>query len=215
LNKLGAILLAGAATLGIGAGAFFGLGLISTQAMAENVTTETSADIVDLTMADMSGDIDFDAAYALFAGINEITTPVALPVAESGEPIPVAGSTSVVASSYIENGGTIMVNGKEVLLKDYIYGQEPGADDISKETATDAAVEALSQKYTLDRESLDKFSITAKYYSVYEGISGPVWWVNLYPINVGEFTEIGCYTAILDAGTGEALRLLSAADGQG
>jgi len=137
------------------------------------------------------------------------------PPRRAKKPIPVAGSTSVVASSYVENGGTIMVNGKEVLLKDYIYGQEPGADDISKETATDAAVEALSQKYTLDRESLDKFSITAKYYSVYEGISGPVWWVNLYPINTEDFAEIGCYTAILDAGTGEALRLLSAADGQG
>lgn len=215
MKKLGAILLSGVAVLGIGAGAFFGPGLIATQAMAANENPEIPADIVDLKMADMVRDIDSDAVYALLAGINEITLPEASPVEEREESIPVAGSTSVVASSYAENGGTIMVNGKEILLKDYIEGGQPGVGDISKETATDAAVKALSQKYALDRESLDKFSITAKYYTEYEGISVPVWWVNLYPINTDEFTEIGCYTAILDVGTGEALRLLSAADGQG
>jgi signal transduction histidine kinase len=48
-----------------------------------------------------------------------------------------------------------------------------------------------------------------------EGFSAPVWWINLYPTDTEAFSETGSYTAILDAATGEALKLLSAAGGKG
>jgi hypothetical protein len=46
-------------------------------------------------------------------------------------------------------------------------------------------------------------------------LTAPVWRVYLYPADTDAFAEIGCYTALLDAKTGEAVRLLSAADGRG
>jgi hypothetical protein len=57
--------------------------------------------------------------------------------------------------------------------------------------------------------------VTSVFYSKYEDISGKVWFVYLYPINPDEFTEIGCYSALIDAATGEALKIMSAADGKG
>jgi hypothetical protein len=96
----------------------------------------------------------------------------------------------------------------------YIEGQA-GNSDIAKEVAVSSAIKAITEKYALKQVLLDKFSVTAKFYSTYEEISGAVWWVNLYPANADEFSEIGCYTAILNAETGEAIQLLSAVDGKG
>ena len=55
----------------------------------------------------------------------------------------------------------------------------------------------------------------ATYYSTYADISGAVWLTNLNPINAIDFSEIGCYTALLNAETGKVLQFLSAADGRG
>jgi hypothetical protein len=103
---------------------------------------------------------------------------------------------------------------KRDVLDRYAEGQ-PGADDVSREDAVTAAVDALTGKYALKREVLDRFSITAVFYAVYEELDAPVWSVRLYPVNTDEFSEIGCYTALIDAGTGEVVEMLSASDGKG
>jgi hypothetical protein len=92
---------------------------------------------------------------------------------------------------------------------------EPGESDISRETAISVALDELIGKYALKQEVLDRFNITATFYTLYEDLKAPVWNVSLYPLNTDEFPEIGCYTALIDAATGEAVQLLSAADGKG
>jgi methyl coenzyme M reductase subunit C len=69
--------------------------------------------------------------------------------------------------------------------------------------------------YALKREILVRFDTAAKFYSVYEDIDGAAWFVQLYPSDIDDFAEIGCYTAVLSAETGEAIQLLSAADSNG
>jgi prepilin-type processing-associated H-X9-DG protein len=96
----------------------------------------------------------------------------------------------------------------------YAEGQ-PGEGDIAKEDAVSTAIKAVTDKYALTEETLGRFSVTAKFYSVYEDMPGALWNVSLYPSNVGEFSEIGCYTALIGASTGETLKTLSAADGKG
>jgi hypothetical protein len=96
----------------------------------------------------------------------------------------------------------------------YTEGQ-PGENDIARDAAVSAAMDALTGQYALRQETLDRFSVTTAFYSVYEDLPAPVWYVSLYPANADEFSEIGCYTALIDAETGETVRLLSAADGKG
>jgi hypothetical protein len=96
----------------------------------------------------------------------------------------------------------------------YVEG-EPVSGDISPEIAQNTAIKSLTGKYALKREIIGKFDVSAKFYSVYEDIDSAVWRVSLYPANISDFAEIGCYTAILNAETGEAIQLLSTADGKG
>jgi hypothetical protein len=67
----------------------------------------------------------------------------------------------------------------------------------------------------LRTETIDRFSVTAKFYAVYEDLAGAVWFVQLYPVNTSEFSEIGAYSAVPDAATGESLQIASASDGKG
>jgi hypothetical protein len=102
--------------------------------------------------------------------------------------------------------------------RDSLYSYEegqPGESDVTRDEAVSAALDALTDKYALRQETLDSFSVTAAFYSVYEDLTAPVWRVYLYPANVDRFAEIGCYTALIDAKTGEVVRLLSVADGRG
>jgi hypothetical protein len=103
---------------------------------------------------------------------------------------------------------------KRDILYSYEEGQ-PGESDITRDEAVSAALDALTDKYALRQETLDRFSVTAAFYSVYEDLTAPVWRVYLYPADTDDFAEIGCYTALLNAKTGEAVRLMSAADGRG
>jgi len=96
----------------------------------------------------------------------------------------------------------------------YILGN-PDESVISEETAIATAIQLLKEKYALKQETIDRFTVTATFYTKYEDILTPVWWVNLYPTNVDEFSEIGCYWALIDSNTGEAVGLFSAADGRG
>jgi len=96
----------------------------------------------------------------------------------------------------------------------YEQGQ-PDENDIDEAAAIDIAVKAITEKYALKQETLDRFTITAVYFSAYEHFPGPMWWVSMYPTNVEEYSEIGCYTAVLDAKTGEVRQRLSADDGKG
>jgi hypothetical protein len=226
MNKLRTLLLPSMVTLGIGASAIFGNGAIASQAMERSITPESPTTISQRNVANTLQDEKTDKTSKLDATLNENNLPPLYP--EGG--IPEDRSLEVVFAKSIENGDTIMVNGEEVLLKDYIKGEmwkdikvklknyvegQPGDDDISSETAIDTAKKELIQKYSLKQELIEKFKITAEYYTKYEDISVPVWRIYLYPSNINEFTEIGCYTAILDASTGKAIQLLSAADGKG
>lgn len=92
----------------------------------------------------------------------------------------------------------------------------PSANEISSDKAGEIGIAELTKKYALKQETLDRFTVTVKYYEVTPDAPGKhTWWVNLYPTNVDEFSEIGCYWTYIDAETGEALKLLSAVDGKG
>ena len=127
---------------------------------------------------------------------------------------PSNGNDTAYSFYYNSDSGVFDVIERSDILGPYVEGQ-PGGDDIEKEAAVSVAVKSITDKYALKQTTLDKFYITATYYSTYEDISGAVWFINLNPINAGDFSEIGCYTAVLNAETGDVLRLLSAADGKG
>jgi len=86
---------------------------------------------------------------------------------------------------------------------------------ITGETAIASAIRLLKEKYALRQETIDRFTVTAEFYTVYEDVPVPVWWVNLDPTISSDFYEIGCYWALIDSSTGEAVGLFSAVDGRG
>jgi hypothetical protein len=103
---------------------------------------------------------------------------------------------------------------KRNLPTSYAKGQST-TDDISQEEAIASALSELTEKYALKQGFIARFNATATFFSTYEDVSVPVWFVSLYPANAIEFSEIGSYSAVLDAKTGEAIQLLSAVDGKG
>ena len=92
---------------------------------------------------------------------------------------------------------------------------DPADSGITEDEAVSIAVNAIVDKYALRQEIVNRYTITAIYYMVYEDFDRAVWWVLLYPTNADDFIEIGCYSANLDGETGEVIQLLSAADGKG
>lgn len=92
----------------------------------------------------------------------------------------------------------------------------PLANEISSDKAEEIGIAAITPKYALTQETLDRFTVTLKYYEVTDEAPGKhVWRVYLYPTNTDEFSEIGCYWTYIDAETGDALQLKSAVDGKG
>ena len=96
----------------------------------------------------------------------------------------------------------------------YVKG-EAVIGDIGQDDAISISMKAITEKYALKQTTLNRFAVTAEYYTIYEDIPCAVWWVNLYPTNRDEYSEIGCYTAVLNTQTGEVIQLLSAADSKG
>ncbi len=93
---------------------------------------------------------------------------------------------------------------------------EPKAGDKSEEEISQIGIKAIKENYSLTQETIDRFTVTAKYYEICPDVPNTrVWWVNLYPTITSEYTEIGCYTAYVNAETGEIMKLESAADGKG
>jgi hypothetical protein len=128
--------------------------------------------------------------------------------------VPSNGNDTAVSFYYNSDSGAFDVIDRSDLLNRYVEGQ-PGDGDIEREAAVSIALKSITDRYALKQTTFDKFNITATYYSIYEDISGAVWFINLNPVNASDFSEIGCYTAVLNAETGEVVQLFSAADGIG
>ena len=118
-------------------------------------------------------------------------------------------------AAWVEQLGLSLTNGF-VHPPLYIYIEaEPTHENIAKDTAITTAIEMLAQKFMLSQETLDRFTITARFYAVYENVEQPVWWVLLCPTSPADFLEIGTYWALVDGKTGEIVGLFSAEDGRG
>ena len=124
-------------------------------------------------------------------------------------------STAILTN---EHGETVIVETVRRAAEEanplYIEGS-PDLSKISEETAIANAIELLKGKYALRQETIDRFTVEAIFYTKYEDITEPVWWVNLYPANINDYADIGCYWALINSDTGEAAGLFSAADGRG
>lgn len=171
---------------------------------------------------------------ALIFGNGSLTTLV-LAADESPQPpvvvsdnafsIPEANGTIMVRNEqgkiFMASNETVMEAWKDALdasgVASLVYVEgTPSESDLTEEKATEIAIPAIAEKYALAQKTLNRFTVTIKYYAVYEDVSDePVWWINLYPTNTNDFTEIGCYTAIISAGSGDVIKLMSAADGRG
>lgn len=93
---------------------------------------------------------------------------------------------------------------------------EPLENEINEDEASEAAIKAITEKFALTKETLDKFTVTCKYYEQEpEFPDTHVWWVNLYPTDNSNFSEIGCYTAYVNAETGEVISIQDGTDGKG
>ena len=93
---------------------------------------------------------------------------------------------------------------------------EPLENEIKEDEASEAAIKAITEKYALTKETLDKFTVTCKYYEQDPEVPDThVWWVNLYPTDTSNFSEIGCYSAYVNAETGEVVSIQDATDGKG
>ncbi|MDR1589420.1 MAG: hypothetical protein LBS51_04430 [Oscillospiraceae bacterium] len=223
---------AAALTLAIGAAAVLGNGWVMSRTLAVNISAESPASV--------SGEAAETAHPA--ANVHETKLPdedgigTIVKTLENGTSIFVSyvrddenpettvtltydygdGRTELysyegeAAAAVIERFGGPKRDG----LSGYEKGQ-PGENDITRDEAVFTALNALTDKYALRRETLDRFSVTAEFYAAYEELADPVWRVYLYPADADEFPEIGCYTALIDTKTGDAARLLSAADGRG
>jgi len=96
----------------------------------------------------------------------------------------------------------------------YIDGN-PDESEISEEMAIANAIQLLMKKYALRQETVDRFTVTAKYYTKNPDVAVPAWWVLLEPTNTNDYSEIGSYWAFIDSSTGEEVGLYSAVDGKG
>ena len=230
MKKHGTLLLSGALALAVGAAVILGNGWAASRALAAGIRVDAPAIITN------AGDTEWQGGQAYVPqpaeGSGEIAPKLTtvLKTLDNGEIIfvqYVADENGTWASVAYPSGAVQNLEGdaaaaaierfggpKRSLPDRYTEG-EPGSGDISSEAAQNAATEALVNKYALKREILARFSVTAKFYSVYEDVDGAAWFVQLYPSDIRDFAEIGCYTAILNAETGDAIQLLSAADSRG
>lgn len=89
----------------------------------------------------------------------------------------------------------------------------PSKNDLAEEEAIKTAKNAVVEKFALTDETLSRFSIDTAFNVV--NPDQPEWCINLYPTNQNDFSEIGDYYITLKSPSGEVIKILSAADGQG
>lgn len=218
MDKLLNLALSGVVTLAVGSGAIIGNG----EAISKVVDLGINAEDTKIVSQNLSGNgdeintpIEGDEYYWTDSDLHQEVSEDVIYNTESDTRRKTTVTTSVMAIDS-EDGETVIVNGERVLLEDFFKEETPSEDDIIPDLALEIATKELTEKYALKQEVMDRFTITPKFYSTYEDISStPVWWVNFYPTKVEEFSEIGCYTAIIDSKTGEVLKTLTAADGKG
>jgi hypothetical protein len=218
-------------TFAIGGGLIFGNAALAVQTMAaepraaltaRTVATEPGAALTVQTMAtELNAGDPAGVATILKTLENGTTVMVEYYYDEGGAKAAVThkytdGQTSVsnyegaTAEAAIERFG-----GPKRNIPDRYVKARPGESNVEEIVAINSAIAAIAEKYALKQETLDKFSVTPVFYSRYEDIASSVWWISLYPANPEDFSDIGCYTAILNGDTGETISLLSAVDGKG
>ena len=238
MKKHTALLLSGALTLAIGAAVIVGNGWVASQVMAFGISEETPAKITGTSYEaqqaaannDTLPEYDWEANPDEYPIIGKRGVITLLKSAGNGNVVTlgytvvdgnVGKATVIYPSGEVEllegEAAATAVEGFGGLeLKEFLtYTEgEPGENDIVEADAIAIGINAVTDKYALKREILDKFNITAVFYTVYEDIDGAVWCVSLNPVNRDEYWDIGGnYTAILNAETGDALQVFSAVDG--
>jgi hypothetical protein len=230
VSALQTLLLSAALMLAVGAAAVLCNGWAASRAFAANIPAELPASVSSVTAeteppaetARETTPPDENGAVTVVKTLDNGTTVFMQYVYDEKSPKADVeydlGDGQREVYSYEGEAAAAMIERfggpKRERLYSYTEGQ-PGENDISSDAAVTAAVSALTGKYALRQETLDRFKITTVFYSVYEDLTVPVWYVSLYPENTDDFSEIGCYTGLIDAETGETVRLLSAADGRG
>jgi hypothetical protein len=223
MKKTGAIIGAIALTFAIGSGLIFGNAALAVRTMAKETTAGAPEDIVGAEREATARETDKQTKVSTVMKTleNGTTVMVEYYYDEDGAKAAVTrkyadGQASVsnyegeTAEAAIERFG-----GPKRNIPDRYVKAQPGESNVKEIAAINAAIEAIAEKYALKQETLDKFNVTPVFYSKYEDVSSSVWWISLYPANADDFSDIECYTAILNGDTGETLRLLSAADGRG
>lgn len=220
-----------ALTLAAGTAAVLGNGLVMAWSFAENVPTERPAsvscaaeeeNIPPTVIRRETGRPDEDGTVTVATMLDNGTTVFVRYASGEKEPKVALsyhyGDGRSEAYSYEGDAAAAVIERfggpGRAETPGYAKGQ-PSENDIPRDDAVSAALDALTGKYALRQEALDRFTVTAEFYTVYEDLTAPVWRVYLYPANADDFSKIGCYTALIDAKTGETARMLSAADGRG
>ena len=212
-----------ALTFAIGGALIIGNAALAAGAVSAGVESDNQAVVSNAKPETVEQGIVADSNTNTSTNTNEVSTTMkTLPngstvIIANGEvtvDVPSNGSDTAVSFYYNSDSGAFDVIDRSDLLNRYVEAQ-PGDGDIEQEAAVSIALKSITDRYAPKQATLDKFNITATYYSTYEDISGAVWFINLNPINASDFSEIGCYTAVLNAETGEIVQLLSAADGRG
>jgi hypothetical protein len=224
MKKTGAIIGAIALTFAIGSGLIFGNAAFAVRTMAKETTAGAPADIVGAEREAIARETDKQTEVSIVMETLENGTTVMVEYTMTRE----AGAKAAVTHKYADGQSSVnnyegetaeaaieRFGGPKRNIPDRYVKAQPGESNVEEIAAINAAIEAIAGKYALKQEILAKFNVTSVFYSKYEDISSSVWWIGLYPANSDDFSDIGCYTAILNGDTGETLRLLSAADGRG
>jgi hypothetical protein len=240
MKKTGAIIGAIALTFAIGSGLIFGNAALAARAMAE----EPNAALVTWTAPKESnagnpanivsaGQESTPGGAGRETG-NQDGVSTILKTLENGTTVMVEyyydedGAKAAVTHKYTDGQASVSnyegetaeaaierFGGPKRNIPDRYVKAQPGESNVKETVAINSAIEAIAEKYALKQETFDKFTVTPVFYSKYEDVSSSVWWISLYPASADDFSDIGCYTAILNGDTGETLSLLSAVDGKG
>ncbi|MDR3240009.1 MAG: hypothetical protein LBT44_07995 [Clostridiales bacterium] len=228
MKKRNTIVGAAVFTALIGAGAIFANSVIVSQALAAGFDAEISAVALDKVPETTA---ELEANFVELSPADEVQT--LLKTLPNGEIV-------LVQYFYGESGANATVtykSGDEILRVDNYEGDvaeavinrfggpdtrpvlsvqgQPSDGDMDEGAAKAFATEKIVGKYALKPELLERFDVKATFYTTFDGQETPTWFISLYPKNVEEFPEIGCYTGVLNGKTGEVVALLSAADGKG
>lgn len=196
-----AILSASLVLLG-GAGLIFGNQVLASNALSADKQTEAPVVIPESTALNAA-----NAAQLSNVSMKSNTqdeTYMALTNENTMEDIKEASGTETVTTTTSDADASGFKEGT------------PLENETSSDEAKKIAVDALAEEYALTQETLDRFTVTLKYFVEHPDYPDKhVWRINLDPANMDDFSEIGCYWTYIDAETGETLQLKSAADGIG